>query len=119
MATSPEMERRIHEFARELAEEFGGIEEREGECLMSSVEDFAAEIGDALAGRVMERELDSRWNEEDQCCPCCQRTGRMKRMRSRSLQTKRGVIEITEPEFYCSRCRKSFFPDVQEIGDDS
>ena len=119
MATSPEMERRIREFARELAEEFGGIEERKNECLMSSVEDFAAEIGDALAGRVMERELDSRWNEEDRCCPCCQRTGRMKRMRSRSLQTKRGVIEITEPEFYCSRCRKSFFPSVEETGDAS
>lgn len=119
MASSAKLERRISELAAGLSEEFGGLEEREGECLMSRVEDFAAEIGDAVAGRLMERELDSRWNEQDRSCPCCHATGRLKRMRSRSLQTKRGVIEITEPEFTCSRCRKSFFPDVQETGDDS
>jgi ubiquinone biosynthesis protein UbiJ len=60
MATSRNLRQRIRELAEELAREFGQIEEEEGECLMSRVEDFAAQIGDAVAARLMEQELGSR-----------------------------------------------------------
>lgn len=119
MATSPDLAQRIRELAEELSQEFGQIEERAGECLMTDVEDFAAEIGDALATRLMERELASRESSGDAACPCCQKEGKLRRRRERTVQTKRGLIEIKEPEFYCGRCRKSFFPGVEETGDDS
>ena len=119
MATSADLERRIRELAEELSREFGQVEERDGECLMTDVEDFAAEIGDALAARLMERELVTRETENDLNCPCCQKPGHLKRHRKRSVLTKRGAIEISEPEFYCGRCRKSFFPSVEETGDAS
>ena len=119
MATTSDLERRISELAEELSREFGQLEEREGECLMSGVEDFAAEIGDALAARLMERELSSRESESDRNCPCCHKPGQLKRRRKRTVQTKRGTIELVEPEYYCGRCRKSFFPAVEETGDDA
>jgi hypothetical protein len=119
MAVTPDLKRRILELAEELSQEFGQLDERAGECLMTDVEDFAAEIGDALAARVMEQELTSREAESDRRCPCCENPGRLKRRRRRSVQTKRGVIEITEPEFYCGHCRKSFFPGVEETGNDA
>ena len=119
MATTGRMEQRIREFAEELSREFGQVEERDGECLMSDVEDFAAQIGDALASRLMEQELHSREAADDRDCPCCQKPGRLRRKRTRSVQTRRGTIEITEPEYYCGRCRKSFFPGVETFGDDA
>lgn len=119
MATTGSIEQRIRELAEELSREFGQIEERDDACLMSDVEDFAAQIGDALASRLMEQELQSREAEDDRECPCCQKPGRLKRRRTRSVQTRRGVIEIAEPEYYCGRCRKSFFPGVETPGNDT
>lgn len=119
MATTPKLAQRIRELAEELSQEFGQIEERDGECLMIDVEDFAAEIGDALATRLMEQELASRESTQDATCPCCQKEGKLRRRRERTVQTKRGMIEIEEPEFYCGRCRKSFFPGVEKTGDDT
>lgn len=119
MATTGDLEQRIRELAEELSREFGQVEEQEGECLMTQVEDFAAEIGDAVAARLMERELCSRESERDRICPCCQKPGHLKRRRKRSVQTKRGTIELVEPEYYCGRCRKSFFPGVEETGHDA
>ena len=119
MATASGLEQRIRELAEELSREFGQIEEREGECLMSDVEGFAAQIGDALASRLMEQELQSREADDDRDCPCCQKPGRLRRRRTRSVQTRRGAIEISEPEYYCGRCRKSFFPGVETSGDDA
>jgi hypothetical protein len=26
---------------------------------------------------------------------------------------------VSEPEYYCHRCRRSFFPDDQDTGDDA
>jgi hypothetical protein len=117
MATTRNLEERIRELAEELSREFGQIEEQPGECLMSQVEEFATRLGDALASRVMEQELSSREVETDRQCPVCQRPGRLKRRRTRVVQTRRGTIEIREPEFYCSHCRKSFFPGVETTGD--
>jgi len=119
MATSFVLQQRIRELAEELSREFGQVEEQDGECLMSRVEDFAAEIGDAVAARLMEQELCSREADGEQTCPCCGRAGSLKRRRKRTVQTKRGEIELVEPEFYCGRCRRSFFPGVEETGNDS
>lgn len=119
MATNRKLADRIRELAEELSQEFGQLEERDGECLMTDVEDFAAEIGDALATRMMEHELAPREKAEDASCPCCKKQGKLRRRRKRTVQTKRGMIEILEPEFYCGRCRKSFFPGVEETGDDA
>ena len=51
MANSTELGCRIDEFVRELAEEFGELPESD-EPLMTQIEDWAVEIGDAVMTRA-------------------------------------------------------------------
>ncbi len=117
MADSTELGRRIDQFVRELAEEFGGLPESD-EPLITQIEDRAIEVGDAVMVKIMERGLQSRPSPPSQeCCPSCGRTGHRKGNRGRLLQTRRGTVRLEESEYYCSGCRKSFFPDEQAAGD--
>ena len=117
MANSTELGRRIDAFVRELEEEFGELPESD-EPLMTRIEDWAAGIGDAVMARAVERKLGSRSSTNGQeCCPTCGRPGRQKGSRRRLLQTRRGKVHLEEVEWYCSACRKSFFPAVQTVGD--
>ena len=117
MADNTELGRRIDEFVRELAEEFGELPLSE-EPLITRIEDWAIEIGDAVMTTAVQRKLKSRVSTDCQeCCPNCGRPGRCKGNRGRILQTRRGEIRLEEPEYYCSACRKSFFPAVQAAGD--
>ena len=117
MENSTELERRIDEFVRELAGEFGELPESD-EPLITQIEDRAIEIGDAVMAKMVERGLRPRPSTDSQeCCPTCGRIGHRKGNRGRLLQTRRGKVRFEEPEYYCSGCRKSFFPDVQAVGD--
>ncbi len=117
MTSSTELGCRIDEFVRELEEEFGQLPES-NEPLMTRIEDWAIEIGDAVMTRAVERKLESGSSTDSQeCCPTCGRPGHRKGNRGRLLQTRRGKVHLDEPEYYCSACRKSFFPDKQVAGD--
>jgi len=117
MANNTELGRRIDEFVREMAEEFWEFPESE-EPLITQIEERAIEIGDAVMAKIMERGLSPRSSPaRQQCCPTCGRPGHCKGARDRLLQTRRGTVRLEEPEYYCSGCRKSFFPDEQAVGD--
>jgi hypothetical protein len=117
MVNSTELGRRIDAFVRELEEEFGELPESD-EPLMTRIEDWAVEIGDAVMARAVERKLESPSSSSGQeCCPTCGHPGRRKGSRRRLLQTRRGKVHLEEVECYCSGCRKSFFPGVQTAGD--
>jgi len=85
-----------------------------------AVEVRAAEIGDQVSRQVMEHQVRLTNNEprsDSDCqCPSCERACGLKRIRKRSLQTIRGQIEIPEPEYYCKKCRRSFFPSDAPAG---
>ena len=111
MATSNELQRRIKEFAQQLREEIGELEGNENECWMDVVEDIAVEVGDSLATAVVEDQTLAQSREFEGCCPQCGQQGDERGDRPRHLETRRGPVTINEPEYYCRRCRKSFFPD--------
>jgi hypothetical protein len=49
-------------------------------------------------------------------CPGCQQPLPCPDTNERILDTRVGEAEWAEPEGYCDRCRRSFFPSVQEPG---
>ena len=49
-------------------------------------------------------------------CPGCQQPLVCPDTNERIVQTRVGAAEWAEPGGYCDRCRRSFFPSVQEPG---
>ena len=111
MATSPELQRRIDAFVSSLQEEFGEIPQGEHDCLLSAIEDFGVQVGDAVARAVSEvKAADQLTETGETCCPVCCSPGELKCVRKRLLDGRRGKLRIKEPEYFCQKCRKSFFP---------
>jgi hypothetical protein len=115
MESSREIEQRILDFSRQLAEEFGDISCDQFGSPFEAIEVRGAEIGDLLmrgfAGELSRKHLQTPPPDCETACPDCGATGQQKKLRSRKLQTIRGEIEIAEPEYHCHECRRSFFPD--------
>jgi hypothetical protein len=49
-------------------------------------------------------------------CPGCQQPVACADTTERIVETRAGEAAWAEPEGYCDRCRRSFFPSVQEPG---
>jgi hypothetical protein len=49
-------------------------------------------------------------------CPGCQQPLACEEANERILETRAGEAQWAEPEGYCDRCRRAFFPSVQEPG---
>jgi hypothetical protein len=118
METSDRLRRRLDEMAEQLREEFGDIPLGEHGCLLEAVEDWAVGVGDQLARQMMTKQIAPQdvAAEESHCPGCCQ-MGRWKGQRKRRVETRRGPIQVSEPEYYCPRCRRSFFPADPRVGD--
>lgn len=115
MKTSAEIEAKIRQMSIELAMEEGEIAWEGKYCSpFAAIEARAAEIGDMIAREVavqrVRMALENRLPDSQCDCPKCKQPGDLKRIRKRECQTIRGTIEIPEPEYYCKKCRGSFFP---------
>jgi hypothetical protein len=116
MATSDSVRAKIEVFARQLAEEFGEIDEENALSWLDAVETRAVEIGDAVTTELLKRKsADQPAEEEESVCPKCGKLGRYRGQRERDLVGRRGPVKISEPEYYCACCRKSFFPEDQSV----
>jgi hypothetical protein len=111
MASTREIQERIETFVRELAEEFGAVDDSNALSWLDAVETRAVELSDAVARGLMQQQLANRPVEEaEPTCPQCGQSGRYRGSRERPLVTRRGPLTISEPEYYCPCCRKAFFP---------
>jgi len=70
-------------------------------------------LGDALARQAS---AQPRGPSAARTCPGCQQPLVCPDTNERILDTRVGEAEWAEPEGYCDRCRRSFFPSVQELG---
>lgn len=120
METTDRMRFFLQRVAEEFEEEFGPGAEGPNGCLLESVEDWAVLIGDELSRQMMARQVstvvESPATQEEGLCPKCHQLGRSKGHRKRRIETRRGAIHVKEPEYYCPRCRRSFFPDDTRVG---
>lgn len=118
MRTTDVLRQRIREFSRQLQEEFGPATAGEHACLLEAAEDWAVQLGDELARAVIEQELPATTDPvEEAACPQCRQLARWRGLRKRRIETRRGAIHVSEPEYYCPRCRRSFFPSDAHAGD--
>jgi hypothetical protein len=121
MRITNQVRERVREFARQMREEFGPLAVEGEACLLEAAEDWGVLLGDELARTVTEQELPTASDTADTAveaaCPKCQRLGRWKGLRKRRIETRRGAIHVLEPEYYCPRCRRSFFPSDARVGD--
>jgi hypothetical protein len=111
MTTTSRIDERIEVFARQLAEEFGQIDEEKALSWLDAIENRAVEIGDALTAELLKQKSADRPVEEESTCPQCGKLGRYRGQRQREMVGRRGAVTIAEPEYYCACCRKAFFPE--------
>ncbi len=90
----------------------------------ADAEELAAQVGDLLAREILQaacRGQAERPRPHDlSVCPSCsgplQQRPDGRTVESREVLSKRGEITWDEPSLYCPRCRRAFFPSVQEPG---
>ena len=121
METSDRLRRRIAEFAEQLRNEFGPVTAEGHSCLLEAAEEWGIRVGDELARAATVQELPNQAAEASErseaSCPKCQQLARWKGLRKRRIEMRRGSIHVSESEYYCPRCRRSFFPADQRVGD--
>jgi hypothetical protein len=88
------------------------------------LEDAAVRFGKALSREMINQALANQATEEVPeewavCCHCGSR-GKIDEdepLEPRIVTTRVGDAEWREPRRYCKKCRRAFFPSVQEFGD--
>ena len=87
------------------------------------LEDLVVELGQILQKSMMDQALGRQASGfqklEPQAgeCPGCGRTTQACDPEARLLRSRAGEAEWLEPHRYCDKCRRAFFPSVQESGD--
>jgi hypothetical protein len=89
---------------------------------LTELEDIVLETRAILSKRMLQLSLEQQATirqqarpAEMQQCPTCQRLFEQpEEPASRSLETRGGVVDWSEPQEYCTRCRRAFFPSKQK-----
>ncbi len=107
---SPEVIEKMQELARLIgADKYG--ERPPLETTWAEIEDAGHEIGQLMAtefDQVMQRQHAEHYDLTKPCPQCareCQPT-----VKHRDLSTRDGTADLSEPEFRCVSCERSFFP---------
>ena len=112
--------------AKSLVDRLYGDKGPEWGTKLSAIEDTILAIRQVLSEKMLDEALQRQANTVGErpatfrCCPKCGKEVEKdpdKNDDSRRLQTKVGEAEWVEPETYCRKCRRSFFPSDQEFGD--
>ena len=108
--------------AKKLADDLFGPHGPAWGTRLTELEDIALQaqaiVSEKLLELGLERQADAPAQTrpaELQQCPSCQRPlGPTKEPVPRSLHTRAGGVIWNEPEEYCTRCRRAFFPSEQK-----
>jgi hypothetical protein len=86
----------------------------------TDAEDMAVQVGDLLSREILQTafqdQSDRRHPDAPTVCPCCSTDLDTRPDEPRDIRSRRGVVIWKEPAAYCPRCRRAFFPSVQEPG---
>jgi hypothetical protein len=80
------------------------------------VKQLSNHLGTELLQQALQRQANQPVPQPLRHCPGCGRTFDEFQTEPRSVQTDRGFADWREPTAHCDKCRKAFFPSVQEPG---
>jgi hypothetical protein len=89
---------------------------------LAEIEDLLLALREVLTEKMLDDALARQAAAQAQAppaaltCPGCQQPLVCPDTNARILATRAGEAEWAEPEGYCDRCRRSFFPSVEEPG---
>ncbi len=112
----------IRQFAEQLRQKvYAGQGYPDWGTLFSEIEELGVQIGDAVCREFVQQAVSDQARgggpcAEEQRCPTCDGPLECRAGEPRPLLTRRGEIGWEEPQAYCPKCRKAFFPSVQEFG---
>jgi hypothetical protein len=88
---------------------------------LTEIEDVLLEIREVLTEKMLDLTLGqqaaSERPEPYRTCPGCHQPLACEEDNPRILRTRAGEAQWQEPEGYCRRCRRAFFPSVPQPGD--
>lgn len=109
--------------AKKVADDLWGSHGPAWGTTLTELEDLALEARAIFSQKLLELGLDRQAAADQQrpadsrVCPDCQRPfPEGKDPMLRTMQTRAGEVCWQEPQEYCSRCRRAFFPSEQEPG---
>jgi hypothetical protein len=112
--------------AKNLADKLYGPQGPAWGTKLSEIEALCLDIREVLSEELLDLALQRQAAAHEQqtegkfrVCPSCQRPLNWDNpaTQERIVETDAGEAEWSEPEGYCRRCRRSFFPSVSESGD--
>ncbi len=90
---------------------------------LTEIEDLVLAVREVLSEKILAEALARQAGRHAQSppayrtCPSCQQSLSGAAPNERLVATRAGDAAWAEPESYCDRCRRSFFPSGQEPGD--
>ena len=112
--------------AKNLADKLYGPQGPVWGTKLTEIEDLCLDIREVLSEELLNLALkrqaaghEQQTQEKFRNCPGCQRLLEWgdQETQERILETGAGEAEWSEPEGYCRRCRRAFFPSVAQAGD--
>lgn len=108
--------------AKNLVEKLYGPKGPAWGTKLTEIEDVLLEIREVLTEKMLDLTLSQQAAvaerpEPYRTCPGCHGPLPCPDRSPRILDTRAGEAEWPEPEGTCDRCRRAFFPSIQESGD--
>ena len=107
--------------AKNLVEKLYGPDGPPWGTRLTDIEDLLLALREVLSEKMLDEALARQAAARAQVaaalhCPACQQPLACDDTNERVLQTRAGEAEWAEPEGFCTRCRRAFFPSVQKPG---
>jgi len=114
----------LHGVAKHLVDRLYGPSGPKWGTKLTEIEDLLVAIQSVIGERMLQQALQRQAAPavadrpaEYQRCPGCAGATQAEDPEPRLVHTRGGEAEWQEPRDFCRRCRRAFFPAVQESGD--
>jgi hypothetical protein len=115
----------LESVAKNLVERLYGPDGPPWGTTLTDIEDLLLQIREVFTEQMLDSAITRQAQalpqqpEAARTCPGCKQALDCGDANPRIVQTRVGETEWSEPEGYCPRCRRAFFPSVQSAGDRS